>query len=302
MDIDQLRTFDRIAREGSFTRAAARLNVTQATVSMRIRALEDLLGGSLFERGRRIRLTERGMTFLPYARRVLTAILEGEDALRSAERGRVAVGALRSLSISLIGDPLVRFTDGHPLVEFNILEGHHRDVAGWVHDRSIDLAIMGWPNLDPLLDEMKPIAIFRERVPLVASRRLAEAIGPEPTLERIFAAAPHFLLLGWWQVLPEALSALRLRARAASNMPGEPALSLIRAGRGIGHYIETRIRDELASGELVDLRPVDGPVLHRDSALVAAAPGALDRPLVDDLAQAVVAHARELGILHEALR
>ena len=38
MDLDQIRTFDRIAQDLSFTKAAARLNVTQATVSMRIRA------------------------------------------------------------------------------------------------------------------------------------------------------------------------------------------------------------------------------------------------------------------------
>ena len=40
MDLDQLRTFDRIVRDQSFTRAAAYLNITQATASMRIRALE----------------------------------------------------------------------------------------------------------------------------------------------------------------------------------------------------------------------------------------------------------------------
>lgn len=60
MDFDQLHTFDRVVRDGSFTRAAARLNVTQATVSMRIKALEDAVGGSLFLRGRNVRLTDVG--------------------------------------------------------------------------------------------------------------------------------------------------------------------------------------------------------------------------------------------------
>ena len=67
MDLDQLRTFDRIVRDQSFTRAAAYLNITQATASMRIRALETLLGVPLFVRGRTVTLTDQGMTFLPFA-------------------------------------------------------------------------------------------------------------------------------------------------------------------------------------------------------------------------------------------
>ena len=47
MDLDQLRTFDRIVRDQSFTKAAAHLHITQATASMRIRALEQLLGVQL---------------------------------------------------------------------------------------------------------------------------------------------------------------------------------------------------------------------------------------------------------------
>ena len=75
MDLDQLRTFDRIVREQSFTRAAAYLNITQATASMRIRALENLLGVTLFQRGRTVTLTDQGMTFLPFARRIIGATL-----------------------------------------------------------------------------------------------------------------------------------------------------------------------------------------------------------------------------------
>ena len=53
MDVDQLRSFDRIIRDGSFTKAAARLNVTQATISARIRTLEDQVGGPLLTRAQR---------------------------------------------------------------------------------------------------------------------------------------------------------------------------------------------------------------------------------------------------------
>lgn len=297
MDIDQLRTFDRIVREGSFTRAAARLNVTQATVSMRMRALEDGLGGPLFERARKVRLTERGSTFLPYARRILTTLLEGEDALKATARGRIAVASLISLAGPLVGPALVRLIAAHPLAEVAVHEGHHRDVADKVHERSVDLAVMGWPNLDPLLDEMRPLAVFRERVVLVASPELARRIGPEPTVERVLAVAPQFLLFGWWQLIPEAITALALRAKAASRMTIGTGLDVIRAGHGVGYWLATPLAEELAAGRLVALAPVDAPVVHRESALVVARPGALERPLAATLAEFLVERARGLDIL-----
>ncbi|MBX6342773.1 MAG: LysR family transcriptional regulator, partial [Thermomicrobiaceae bacterium] len=81
MDHQQLVTFDRIVREGSFNRAARVLDVSQAAVSGRVRALEAELGGPLFVRGgRRVTLTEAGEIFLPYARRALAVLEEGIDA------------------------------------------------------------------------------------------------------------------------------------------------------------------------------------------------------------------------------
>ncbi|WP_334177063.1 LysR family transcriptional regulator [Pseudoxanthobacter sp.] len=300
MDIDQLRTFDRIVRDGSFTKAAARLAVTQATVSMRIRALEEALGGPLFERGRKVRLTERGATFLPYARRVLTTMLEGCDAIRAAERGRIAIATLRSLVAPVVSPVMVSFLGAHPLVEVVLHEGNHGDVAERVHDRGVDLAIMGWPNLDPLLDELFPLAIFREKIVMTASAGVAARLPPDAGLDDVFAVVPHYLMLGWWQVIPDAVAVLRLRARAASRMPGGPGLALIRAGAAVGYMPQTWVEDDIAAGRLVALNPADGPQVSRDSALVAARGGVADAPLKLELARRLTARAKALGILERA--
>ena len=58
MNLHQLRTFESVARNRSFTRAAAELSLTQPAVSVQIRALEESLGAELFERlGRDVGLT-----------------------------------------------------------------------------------------------------------------------------------------------------------------------------------------------------------------------------------------------------
>jgi Transcriptional regulator len=302
MDIEQLRTFDRIVRDGSFTKAAARLNVTQATVSMRLRALEDLLGTPLIERGRKLALTEAGTTFLPFARRILATVVEGRHALRTVDRGEISLASLRSLVRVLTAGTVADFAAAHPGIAITVEEGRHRDIAEHVHDRRVDLAVMGWPNLDPLLDAVAPLAILRERVPLCASPALAAAIGPEPTLDRIFEVAPQFLRLFWWQLMPDAIAALGFRARVTSAVPYAPARAMIEKGLAVGHLLEPLVREALDAGRLVELVPTDMAVPTRDSALVVGKPGALERPLVAELAGRLITAAGAIGMSVTDLR
>ncbi len=65
MELSQIEAFSRTVHEGSFTRAAESLNLTQPAVSARIAMLEAELGGTLFERrGRQLQLTPLGQHFL----------------------------------------------------------------------------------------------------------------------------------------------------------------------------------------------------------------------------------------------
>src|ERR1700737_2683934 len=106
MDRQQLVTFERIVREGSFNRTARALDVSQAAISGRIQALEAEIGGPLFVGGgRRVTLTEAGEAFLPYARRALAVLAEGVEAARGAhtgQQGRVAIGAIDSVVDGLL--------------------------------------------------------------------------------------------------------------------------------------------------------------------------------------------------------
>src|SRR6476661_1284663 len=75
MELRHLRYFVAVAEHLSFTRAAARVHVTQSTLSHQIRQLEDELGHVLFDRiGKRVMLTEAGETFLGYASRALREV------------------------------------------------------------------------------------------------------------------------------------------------------------------------------------------------------------------------------------
>src|SRR5438105_4811026 len=102
MQIDQLVAFDRIAREGTFSRAAVALGLGQPAVSARILALEDAVGGSLFVRGRKLRLTALGESFLPYARRALEVLREGAEASRLAQVSETSVEVAMEVARRLV--------------------------------------------------------------------------------------------------------------------------------------------------------------------------------------------------------
>ena len=83
MEFREIRYALSVAKERSFTKAAARLNISQSAVSEQVRLLEDEIGFPLFRRtSRGIELTERGRTFLYEAERVVGDVLSLSDTAR----------------------------------------------------------------------------------------------------------------------------------------------------------------------------------------------------------------------------
>ena len=299
MDLDQIKTFDRIAQDLSFTKAAARLNVTQATVSMRMRALEELLRVPLFHRGRKVTLTDQGMTFLPYARRMLSAAQEAREALRRADRGRISLASLRSLVSPLVTDALVRFQDRHPGVDVVVYEGNHTHLMAMLHDRQAELGIIAWPNLDPLVQELQPLVVMREEVPLVVAPEIARQLGPRYTIADVLALVPRVISLRWWQVDPDGAAALAQRSGTCVELPTGPARRLAIKGAGFGLFVRSAIIDDLAAGRLAEIQPVDFEPLHRDTALVALSAASLERAMVRDFANEIAIECARVGTVIE---
>src|SRR5260221_14778150 len=95
MTTDQLHLFLTIARHRSLARAAAALDLGQATVSERLKALETEVGARLFERhGRGVALTPAGEAFWPRAERALEVLREAQGAALAADEGRGGQGAV----------------------------------------------------------------------------------------------------------------------------------------------------------------------------------------------------------------
>ncbi|WP_127144475.1 LysR family transcriptional regulator [Pelagibacterium montanilacus] len=297
MDIEQLRTFDRVARDLSFTKAAARLKVTQATVSMRIRALEDSLGVPLFTRGRRVAITDHGIIFLAYARRMIAAAQEGREALRRANRGRIYLASLRSIATAVITDALLRFHARHDEVDVIVQEGNHNHVISMLHERTAEIGIITWPNLDPLIPELYPALVMRESVPLVLAPHLAARLPAAPLLAEVLELVPRVISQRWWQIDPEGATTLVRRAPTSIEVPTGPARRLALAGEGLGFFVRSTIMGELERGELIEIRPRDFEPLYRNIAIVALEEEAFSRPMLAEFIREIAVECAKVGTI-----
>ncbi|MDB5416286.1 MAG: cynR 2 [Rubritepida sp.] len=146
MDLRQLQLFRRIIAEGSFSRAAAALGITQPALSRQVRALEAELGMPLLYRnGRGVIPTEEGRRFADALAPVLeelTRIREETMASRGVARGRLRVAMPPSVAAAL-APPLLRHLRAEmPEVELHLMDGFTGTIHEWLTRGEVDIAVL----------------------------------------------------------------------------------------------------------------------------------------------------------------
>jgi DNA-binding transcriptional LysR family regulator len=143
--LSQLESFYWIARLGTFRAAALQLNLTQPTISLRIRGLEQALGLSLFERaGRRLRLTAEAAQLLPQVERMMGLATElsarhgGADPLR----GRLRLGAPDSFGLLCLPELLASLKEQYPALHLAVTIDNSAVLSRRLIDRELDVAVL----------------------------------------------------------------------------------------------------------------------------------------------------------------
>ena len=131
-------------RCGGFTRAAADLHLAQPVVSAHIKRLELELGVTLLHRARPVSLSAAGESFLPYVRRALASLDEGEQAVRAFRS--VSVGHVRVAATSLLGgfdlvSTIGRFRLRYPGVTVSLRTGLIADLLDELHRGRVDVVV-----------------------------------------------------------------------------------------------------------------------------------------------------------------
>jgi DNA-binding transcriptional LysR family regulator len=180
MELRQLEYFVAVAEEANFTRAAARVHISQSGVSAQIRALERELGAELIDRsGGTATLTTAGQAALPQARATLAAagsVKQSVDDVTGLLRGRLSIGMVTACTVPPLFDALAGFHAAHPGVDIALREGNSDDLVADVRSGELDLALVGLASRTPaglestvVIDERIVAAVPAEH-PLAAQK------------------------------------------------------------------------------------------------------------------------------------
>ena len=233
MDFLLARTFVAVAREGSFTRAARRLDRTQPTLTAAVAKLEAALGAELFERaGRGVRLTRAGRLLLDELGPLLdsweAADTRFRHALTGTTAGRVRLAGNETAVTHVFPGPLRRFLKTHPRVEVEVTGLPAGEALAALRAGAVDLAALPAPPPDADGVSCRPL-VAADRV-LIAPREHPLARGPGLSLRDV---ARHPL------ILPFRGTATRAALEAAFERLGlEPRVALDGAGwEGMKRYV-----------------------------------------------------------------
>ncbi|KAA0010000.1 LysR family transcriptional regulator [Billgrantia pellis] len=142
-DPQTLRAFVTVAREGSVSRAAERLHLTQPAVSLKLKHLQEGLGLMLFRRRPQgLALTADGHALLPAAERVLAALAAFEQnahSLHSTLHGRLRIGTIVDPEFIRLGAFLHRLVERAPQLETELQHGMSGSVLERVRRDALDV-------------------------------------------------------------------------------------------------------------------------------------------------------------------
>lgn len=284
LNYNHLRYFWAVAHDGNLTRTAARLNLSQSALSVQIRKLEDRLGHPLFERrGRQLLLTEAGRIALDHADTIFAA---GDDLLATLKetgdtRQVLRVGAQSTLSRNF-QIAFLRPLLGRDDVEVVLRSGTVEDLLRGLESLNHDVVLTNQPPLQDAGTPYRAQELGSQRVSLIGTpaRAGSDAASVSDHLRQHPVILP--LTSSLIRVAFDALTAaFDFPIRIAAEVDDMALLRLLaRADLGLAVLPPIVVRDELRSGELVELAPL--PEI-RETFFAVTRPRRFPNPLLAEL-------------------
>jgi DNA-binding transcriptional LysR family regulator len=272
MELRQVEYVVAVAEEGTFTRAAASIPVSQPALSQGIQSLERELGVDLFARvGRSVRLTSAGTAFLEPARQLLRDARSAREvvaAVAGLEAGELDVVCLPTLAVEPMVDLVGRFRLAHPRVSVHIREPEDSgSVSSLVGSGDAELGLVELParvpglEAVPLLDqEVLVVCPPDTLLPGRGRRRVGvELVGALPLVATPSGTSTR-------RLAEDALGAIGLAPTIAVETQHREAITpLVLAGAGIALLPEPLARRAADQGAVVAKLE---PALRREVGLV----------------------------------
>lgn len=264
MDLKQLEYFVRVAELGSFTRAAAALNVAQPALSRQVRLLEvELRQNLLVRNGRGANPTDAGKLLLDHGRGILHQVERAKEELgrvRGALAGRVAIGLPTSVA-KVLTVPLTReFRQRLPDASLSISEGLSASMLEGLLTGRLDLVVLynATPSPDIELTPLVEEDLYLIQAPGTPVLPTGHTLREVSALPLVIPSRPNAIRM----LVETELANIGCRPKIALEIDGVSAiLDLVADGAGNAVLSRNAVRTSGHAGTLV-VSPVHSPRLR----------------------------------------
>ncbi len=263
--------FIAVAEAGNFTRASEELLLSQSSLTVTIRQLEEDLGVTLLNRTtRQVHMTADGEKFLSDAKRVVEdfdRMIAGMRLSASQLEGTVRIAVLPSVAIRLMPDIVTQFHETHDDVRIQLRDDNSRGLLRQLRENEVDFGIgnkwFDYPELEYLpLTQDRFGVICRKDDPLASKKGPVSWYDIEP--ERLFIMAADTSIYTTLKQTPELENLLDTTAGEVLVMV--TLLEMVRVGLGVTVLPELARPGDMET-DLVYL-PLVNPVVKRELCLI----------------------------------
>ncbi|TDR12432.1 LysR family transcriptional regulator [Marinomonas communis] len=250
---EAMEAFVEVVHQGSFSKAASRLNVSASHISRLITHLEERLNTTLlFRTTRSIRLSEAGEKFYQHCRELPNALASAEEAVSALTQA--PMGTLRITCATTFGERYLA-----PLLNDFLMQNPQVDLDFHLTNREVDLVEEGY-DLAIRMGALRDSSLLSRRLCdraeyLCASREYVDQHGVPHTLAEL---SKHKCLMGSKTHWVFSQNGQRKEVKVSSHWrsnSGPALLDAIRRGLGIAQLPDYYVKEDLTSGRLISLLP-----------------------------------------------
>lgn len=268
MDFKQLESFVAVVDEGSFSNAAARLQLSQSMVTIHIRNLEAELGTRLLNRTTRsMELSADGQTYYYYAKQMLKLNRDSMFALSRANQddNTINIVATPYTSRYYLASKIAEFKKLRPEINFNFTVCYNSEILGKLRAGGFQFAFCNMKIMDSDYNvrhyDSASLVIITPNEPrfqaLLGKPFPKELFSTEPVITRSSSSALQQEFLRW---IKQNLPRTKLQVAVAID-DTETIKQLVARGLGISVLSEVAVSEYVAAGKLLAF-PLEGTMPH----------------------------------------
>ena len=281
MTLTELKYIVAVARERHFGRAAEGCFVSQPTLSVAIKKLEDELGTPLFERrSNDVTLTETGERIVAQAQRVLDEAARIKEIAKSGKdplSGALRVGVIYTIGPYLLPSLVRQLLKDAPQMPLLLTENYTVKLLELVKNGEIDVAILALPlpesglTMQPVYDEQFMVAVPRDHPWARRPKRNGVASEDLKKETMLLLGAGHCFRDQVLGVCPELMRFSSEAEGIQKTFEGsslETIRHMVASGLGITVLPKTSVPDKTPNNSLIEYLPFRNPVPDRRVVLV----------------------------------